>query len=108
MRSRLESGSTASVDILRYGLIDNHSAARAINALPIALSEGCILFRDVGKDEAVSFNDVRMPKRRLSDNLWVEQMRRWQVQAPAGLGDREIPRIALAADINSIQGKRFK
>jgi predicted homoserine dehydrogenase-like protein len=78
-----------------YGLIDNHSAARAINALPIALSEGCILLRDIGKDEAVSFNDVRMPTRRLSDDLWLEQMHRWQVQAPVGLGGhREIPRVA--------------
>jgi len=77
-------------------LIDNHSAARVINALPIALSEGCILLRDIGKDEAVSFNDVRMPARRLSDDLWLEQMHRWQVQAPAGLGERrEMPRVAL-------------
>src|SRR5215470_17093968 len=36
-----------------YGLIDNHSAARAINALPIALSEGCAVLRDIGKDEAI-------------------------------------------------------
>jgi predicted homoserine dehydrogenase-like protein len=80
-----------------YGLIDNHSAARATNALPIALSDGCVLLRDLGKDEAVSFNDVRMPTRRLSDDLWLEQMNRWQVQAPVGLvGHREMPRIALS------------
>jgi predicted homoserine dehydrogenase-like protein len=80
-----------------YGLIDNHSAARATNALPIALSEGCILLRDIGKDEVVSFNDVRMPMRRLSDDLWLEQMHRWQVQAPVGLGEhREMPRVALS------------
>jgi predicted homoserine dehydrogenase-like protein len=79
-----------------YGLIDNHSAARATNALPIALSEGCVLLRDIGKDEAVSFNDVRMPPQRLSDDLWLEQMHRWQVLAPVGLGGhREMPRVAL-------------
>jgi predicted homoserine dehydrogenase-like protein len=51
-----------------YGLIENHSIARASAALPIALSENCVL---------VSFADVRMPARRLSDELWQEQMRRW-------------------------------
>jgi hypothetical protein len=61
------------------------------------LSDGCVLLRDLGKDEAVSFNDVRMPTRRLSDDLWLEQMNRWQVQAPVGLGGhREMPRVALS------------
>ncbi len=62
-----------------YGLIDNHTAARAMNALPIALSEGCVLLRDLGKDDVICFSDVRMPAPRLSDTLWLEQMRRWPV-----------------------------
>src|SRR6516225_4189057 len=33
-----------------YGLIDNSAAARAISALPIGLSEGCVLKRDISKD----------------------------------------------------------
>ena len=60
-----------------YGLIDNHSAAGAINALPIALSEGCVLLRDIPKDQAISFADVQMPATRLSDQLWAEQQQRW-------------------------------
>jgi predicted homoserine dehydrogenase-like protein len=60
-----------------YGLIENHSIARASAALPIALSENCVLLRDIEKDSVVSFADVRMPARRLSDELWQEQMRRW-------------------------------
>src|SRR5262245_24647293 len=60
-----------------YGLIDNHAAARACDALPIALSEGCVLLRDIPKDQVVSFADVRMPATRLSDELWREQMNRW-------------------------------
>lgn len=60
-----------------YGLIDNHTAARAMNALPIALSEGCTMLRNVAKDEVVTFDDVRMPTPRLSDELWMEQLRRW-------------------------------
>lgn len=79
-----------------YGLIDNHSAARTMNALPIALSEGCVLLRNVSKDEAISFNDVQMPAPRPSDGLWLEQMHRWpSAEYPAGLGpSRDMQRIA--------------
>ena len=30
-----------------------------MNALPIALSDDCVLLRDIAKDEVVSFDDVR-------------------------------------------------
>ncbi len=64
-----------------YGLIENHAAARAGNALPIAMSDDCVLVRDVGKDEIVTFNDVKMPPTRLRDELWSEQRKRWPVTA---------------------------
>jgi predicted homoserine dehydrogenase-like protein len=64
-----------------YGLIDNHSAARAADALPIALSEGCVLVRDVAKDAVVAFADVQLPVTRLSDQLWQEQASRWPMAA---------------------------
>jgi predicted homoserine dehydrogenase-like protein len=60
-----------------YGLIDNSSTARAINALPIALSEDCVLVHDIRKDNVIGFEDVKMPPARLSDRLWEEQRRRW-------------------------------
>jgi predicted homoserine dehydrogenase-like protein len=60
-----------------YGLIDNHAAARAMNALPIALSEDCLLLRDLRKDEGLTFDDVRLPPPRISDALWKEQLQRW-------------------------------
>src|SRR5690242_1688605 len=41
-----------------YGLIDNAGPARAMAALPIGLSEGCVLRRDVGRDKTLSFDDV--------------------------------------------------
>ena len=44
-----------------YGLIDNRAAARAVDALPIGLSEDCVLRRDVAKDEVISFDDVKSP-----------------------------------------------
>jgi predicted homoserine dehydrogenase-like protein len=61
-----------------YGLIDNTAAARAASALPIGLSEGCVLSRDVPKDQVLSFNDVvdagRDP---LVLQLWQQQLARW-------------------------------
>jgi predicted homoserine dehydrogenase-like protein len=61
-----------------YGLIDNTATARATAALPIALSEGCVLRRDIPKDEMVSFDDVEEPSRdRLVEELWREQNARW-------------------------------
>src|SRR4029077_601401 len=38
-----------------YGLIDNTASARAMEALPIGLSEGRVLRRDVAMDEIISF-----------------------------------------------------
>jgi len=60
-----------------YGLIDNTSAARATDSLPIGFSEGCVLRRNVAKDEVISFNDVDKPSGRLIDTLWREQCERW-------------------------------
>src|SRR5262249_41523283 len=48
-----------------YGLIDNASSARAASGLPIGLSEGCVLRRDIAKDQVLSFDDVNAPTRRL-------------------------------------------
>jgi predicted homoserine dehydrogenase-like protein len=64
-----------------YGLIDNRAAARAADALPIGLSEGCVLLRDVAKDEIISFDDVESPRGRLAEKLWREQNERWPMQA---------------------------
>ena len=60
-----------------YGLIDNAIAARAMAALPIGLSDGCVLRRNVLKDAVVSFNDVEPPPGRLIEALWKEQNERW-------------------------------
>jgi predicted homoserine dehydrogenase-like protein len=60
-----------------YGLIENSPSARSLNALPISLSEGCRLLRDVAKDDVVRFDDVERPADRLVDRLWTEQAQRW-------------------------------
>jgi predicted homoserine dehydrogenase-like protein len=60
-----------------YGLIDNVATARAMDALPIGLSEGCIVRRDLPKDHVLTFMDVESPAGRLVDALWREQRFRW-------------------------------
>jgi predicted homoserine dehydrogenase-like protein len=63
-----------------YGLIDNASVARATAALPITLSEGCVLRRDIPKDQMISFDDVERPSGELIElveGLWAEQNARW-------------------------------
>ncbi len=62
-----------------YGLIDNAAAARAVAALPIGLSEGCVLRRDVPKDDVLSFDDVETPPAGIVEALWREQQERWAV-----------------------------
>lgn len=60
-----------------YGLIDNTSAARSLDALPIGLSEDCVLRGDVRKDQVLSFADVDLPARPVVNGLWNEQLTRW-------------------------------
>jgi predicted homoserine dehydrogenase-like protein len=71
-----------------YGLTENTAAARAAGALPIALSEDCLMRRDVSKDSVISFSDVESPARGLVDDLWREQAERWSALAPASTPQR--------------------
>jgi len=57
-----------------YGLCENYDIARNEDLLPIGLAEGCIAKRDIKKDEVITFDDVDIPKGRLIDLLWKEQM----------------------------------
>ena len=58
---------------MTYGLAENALTARKENLLPIGLSEGCIIKRDISKDAVITFDDVEIPKGRLIDKLWQEQ-----------------------------------
>lgn len=57
-----------------YGTIENADAARAENLLPMGLAEGCRLTREVEIDEPITFDDVERPSKRLTDELWSEQL----------------------------------
>jgi len=60
-----------------YGLIDNAPTARAMAALPIALSEGGVMRRDVSKGSVLTFDDVQRPTGLLAETLWCEQNALW-------------------------------
>lgn len=63
-----------------YGLIENAAEARAADALPIGLSESCVLRRDKKKDDVVSFADVVLPAGSRAEALWREQQLRWPMR----------------------------
>ncbi len=76
-----------------YGLVDNAATARGMDALPIGLSEGCVLRRAVPKDNTLSFDDLDAPPSGLVANLWREQNARWpQPATSAPLVPVEAPR----------------
>ena len=54
------------------GALSNRSLRE--NLLPMGLTDGCILKRDVPQDTPLTFDDVELPAGRLSDQLWQEQL----------------------------------
>ena len=46
--------------------------------LPEGLVEGCILRRDIAKDEVVTYDDVELPAGRVADRLRAEQYRHFR------------------------------
>lgn len=56
-----------------YGLVECYEVSRREDLLPIALSEGCVLKRDVAKDQPISYADIDLPPCRECDALRAEQ-----------------------------------
>ncbi len=56
-----------------YGTLENSDICRSERLLPMGLSEGCRLTKDVPKDEAISYDDVNVPGGRLCDELRAKQ-----------------------------------
>jgi predicted homoserine dehydrogenase-like protein len=76
-----------------YGLIDNATAARSLAALPISLSAGCVLLRDISKDAVISFEDVDASSGGVVETLWQEQNAKWPLAAQgpqSSLGRRAV------------------
>ena len=68
---------------LTYGLCENSPIARDENLLPLGLAQGCMMKRDVAKDQVLTYADVEVPAGRLCDQLRAEQAAYFaQVGAP--------------------------
>ena len=56
-----------------YGVCENYPVSINENLLPMGLANGCKVIKDISKDQVITFDDVEIPKERLSDKLWREQ-----------------------------------
>lgn len=56
-----------------YGMAENSEVCFKENLLPMGLSEGCRLKRDIKRDQAITYDDVELPLDRLCDKLRAQQ-----------------------------------
>jgi predicted homoserine dehydrogenase-like protein len=77
-----------------YGLIDNTAAARSMRALPVGLSQGCVLRRDIAKDEVISFDDVDAIPEGIAGALWHEQNARWPTVVDSSQESQQVMSLA--------------
>lgn len=56
-----------------YGVLENSDVCQSENLLPMGLSQGCRLKRDIPRDTALTYDDVEIPDGRLCDKLRDEQ-----------------------------------
>lgn len=62
---------------LTYGQCENAEIVRKERLLPMGISEGCRLTRDVPQDQVLTYGDVALPPHRLCDRLRAEQEERF-------------------------------
>lgn len=58
---------------MAYGLAETYEASMTNRHLPITLSVGCRLRRDIARDQPISYDDVVLPTGRFADGLRAEQ-----------------------------------
>jgi len=63
-----------------YGQCENTNVVRAERLLPVGLTEGCRMVRDVARDQPITFADIELPASRLCDRLYEEQTTRFAVR----------------------------
>jgi predicted homoserine dehydrogenase-like protein len=56
-----------------YGMLENEHVSHVENLLPMGLSDGCMVKRDIRRDQPISYDDVEVPAGRLCDKLRAEQ-----------------------------------
>lgn len=69
-----------------YGLAENMGVVRDEDLLPMGLSEGCRVVRDVPRDTVLTYGDVEVPEGRLCDRLRAEQEARFDPSARVEAG----------------------
>jgi predicted homoserine dehydrogenase-like protein len=63
---------------MTYGEAVNADEMCAKRYLPEGLVEGCVLERDVAKDQVITYDDVTLPPDRLADRLRAEQYKHFR------------------------------
>ena len=63
---------------MSYALIENYDKSCEENALPMGVSDGCVLRRAVSRDSVITYDDVQLPKDRLCDRLRSEQVAQFE------------------------------
>jgi len=58
---------------MTYGVCENSEISRTEKLLPLGVAEGCILTKNIDKDQAITYDDVRVPEGRLIDRLLNDQ-----------------------------------
>jgi predicted homoserine dehydrogenase-like protein len=61
-------------EYMTYGQSENVETVQAQRLLPEGLAEGCVLKRDIPKDQVLTYDDVEVPRGRLADQLYAEQI----------------------------------
>ena len=56
-----------------YGVCENYTISNKENLLPMGLAEGCVVNKDIAKDQVISYDDVTLPLNRICDTLRAEQ-----------------------------------
>lgn len=64
-----------------YGQCETAEITSGQNLLPMGLAEGCVLKRDIAKDQVITYADVTLPKDRFCDKLRQEQNEYFSVPA---------------------------
>jgi len=63
---------------MAYGVIENAPTTAKQNLLPMGVSEGCRLLRNMSKDQPITYADIELPEGRLCDQLRALQFRHFR------------------------------
>ncbi len=74
---------------MAYGVIENAPISAKQNLLPMGISEGCRLVRNIAKDQPITYADIELPHGRLCDELRAQQYRHFRGETWLGRQDQE-------------------